>query len=881
MNQKRLNKIIQKIVVFLVIFAMIFSCVPSFSYTAFGETVSKYDVDAAVAYAKEHYDDGGTVSEPDREDCTQFLRECLEAGGVPRDNNRLDENDKPYNYSVPQYMDYLLNNGYAEMYELNLEKQDWSNPQWYVRAEDNKDIFSVGDGVVYYCTECGEYYHMSINTGVNGDGFVLYHAQNSAVGGEPLCLIQCSHCQAPKDKVKLYSLHITSALNGYSDKYDDVAVSNLKARRIDNDRISVTWDPVKGAKGYKVFVKSGKNRAFNLIADTASTSTIYTEKTSGANYYFAVRPYFEDGGKTYVAKLSNEVYNNEYVLPPSNVTAELNSLTGEITVRWNKSPGAKEYEVYRSTSLNGTYTKIYTLEGNGYKEKGQAPETVYYYKVKAISPTNVEGNSELSAAASVKTGSIGKPVVKTSITDSGIRISWDYVTYAKSYEVYRATSENGTYTKMGNAITGNAMNNSAVTAGTVYYYKVKALNDATPNASSTSDAVKQIAKLSAPTVSKVSSSSGKPSVSWNNVKGADKYVVYRANSADCSYAEIKTTTETSYTDTSAVLGKTYYYKVKAVSDLDSAAATDSGYVAITCEAEKASSERVAGNNRYETAVAVANALKSSKGIDKFDNVIVACGDNYADALAGSYLAKVKDAPILLVTTNTVTENYVKDYISKNVNKNGTVYILGGEGVVTKRFADSLSGYTVKRLGGATRFDTNLSILKEAGVKKEDILVCSAWSFADSLSASAVGKPILLVDSKLNSTQKSYLNSLDTANYYLIGGEGAVTKDIYSEVGKYGKVERVSGANRYATAEAIASKFFPDGSSKVVIAYGMEFPDGLTGGPLAMEYSAPLFLVDERNTANANGYVEKYKVGTVTVVGGKGAVSDETLNKVIG
>ena len=454
------------------------------------------------------------------------------------------------------------------------------------------------------------------------------------------------------------------------------------------------------------------------------------------------------------------------------------------------------------------------------------------------------------------------------------------MTYAKSYEVYRATSENGEYIKL-STITGNAINNSAVTAGKVYYYKVKALNSDNPKASAESEVVKQIAKLSAPSVSKENDNGGKPLLSWSKVTGADKYEVYRATSSNGSYSKIATVAESSWSDSSAAIGKTYYYKVKAVSELDDAAAAESSAVAVTCQAEKAAVERVAGPNRYETAVAVADKLKEAKGIEKFNNVIVAYGDNYADALAGSYLAKVKDAPILVVNTNTVTEKYVRDYINKNVNKNGTVYILGGEGVVTKRFENSLSGYNVKRLGGATRFDTNLSILKEAGVKNEDILVCSAWSFADSLSASAVGKPILLVDSKLNATQKTYLSSLGSENYYLIGGESAVSNTVKAEVGKYGKATRIAGANRYTTSAAIADKFFTAGSSSIVVASGLDFPDGLTGGPLAMENSAPLFLVADRNTGSANEFVKGYESGLVTVVGGTGAVSEAIVNQIIG
>ena len=111
--------------------------------------------------------------------------------------------------------------------------------------------------------------------------------------------------------------------------------------------------------------------------------------------------------------------------------------------------------------------------------------------------------------------------------------------------------------------------------------------------------------------------------------------------------------------------------------------------------------RIAGSNRYATSTAAADALKQSLGVDKFENIIIASGADYPDALAGSYLAKVKNAPVMLVGKDAETESDVKQYISKNLKKGGTVYLLGGTGVVTSRFEKSLGDLKVERLGGQT------------------------------------------------------------------------------------------------------------------------------------------------------------------------------------
>lgn len=294
--------------------------------------------------------------------------------------------------------------------------------------------------------------------------------------------------------------------------------------------------------------------------------------------------------------------------------------------------------------------------------------------------------------------------------------------------------------------------------------------------------------------------------------------------------------------------------------------------------------RIAGDNRYATSTAAADALKKSLGVDKFENIIVASGDDYPDALAGSYLAKVKNAPVMLVGKDSNTEADVKQYINKNLKKGGTVYLLGGTGVVTSRFEKSLGDLKVERLGGQTRYETNIAILKEAGVDKEDLLVCTGEGFADSLSASAVGKPILLVaGSGVNDTQKKYLGSLKIKDIYLIGGTGVVSDKIGTQLKKYDrddKCERVAGQNRYLTSVAVAKEFFPKGSDSTVLAYAMNFPDGLAGGPLALSIKAPLILTDNSGYSEAVAYAKNAGIKKAVVLGGPTLISDGVVNRII-
>ena len=290
--------------------------------------------------------------------------------------------------------------------------------------------------------------------------------------------------------------------------------------------------------------------------------------------------------------------------------------------------------------------------------------------------------------------------------------------------------------------------------------------------------------------------------------------------------------------------------------------------------EKDEVVRLYGSGRYETGYKVADQLKEALGVEKFEAVVVATGKNFADALAGSYLAVEKKAPILL--TNGKADNVAElhAYIKENVQPNGMVYILGGEGAVPET-VDAIKGYTVKRLFGSSRYDTNIEILKEAGVNGDSIIVATGKTFADSLSASAAKLPILLVkpNGTLNDVQKSFLK--DMKHIYIVGGEGAVSKAYEKELAEYAEVIRVFGSSRYDTSVEVAKTFCKD-VKLAVVASGKNFPDGLCGGPLAAALNAPLVLTKDNGSDAAAAYVAANEIKSGYVLGGSGALSDETV-----
>ena len=290
--------------------------------------------------------------------------------------------------------------------------------------------------------------------------------------------------------------------------------------------------------------------------------------------------------------------------------------------------------------------------------------------------------------------------------------------------------------------------------------------------------------------------------------------------------------------------------------------------------------RIAGATRYETSLAIAEQFKKTSGQDKFSTVIIANGKNFADALAGSYLAWVKNAPILMTNGNSL--NALKNYVADSLVTGGSIYLLGGDAAVPESVENALSGLgTIIRLFGQSRYDTNLEILKEAGVKDEDIFVCTGKNFADSLSASAAKKPILLVnDKKLSASQKEFLDSYADHKLYIIGGTGAVNENIESELEHYGDVERIYGNTRYETSILFAQKFFAE-PKHAVLAYAKNFPDGLCGGALAMSIDAPLILTASGKEEAAFSYMDEKEISYGYVLGGDVLISDNSVRMLFG
>ena len=244
--------------------------------------------------------------------------------------------------------------------------------------------------------------------------------------------------------------------------------------------------------------------------------------------------------------------------------------------------------------------------------------------------------------------------------------------------------------------------------------------------------------------------------------------------------------------------------------------------------------RLAGSDRYGTAVATSQAEFPSGGAGA---VVLARGDQYADALVGAPLAASKNAPLLL-TTGSQLPAVTKAELQRVLATGSTVYVLGGTSAVPASVATQLTGlgYTVVRYGGATRYATAVDVADALG-DPTTVLLATGDNFPDALAAGPAaaksgGVVLLTAGLAMAAETSAYLNVHGTT-VYAIGGPAATADPA---------AVALVGSDRYATAATVAAKFF-SAPTTVGVATGENFPDALSGGAFLAHLGAPLVLAD--------------------------------------
>ena len=228
-----------------------------------------------------------------------------------------------------------------------------------------------------------------------------------------------------------------------------------------------------------------------------------------------------------------ETYANEHGIPFSAQKKELPAIS-KITntcsgshIYWKKFTGAKSYNLYRSTSKDGTYTKIATTAATNYTDTNVKSGTTYYYKIRANHSNGVSDASTAKGVVFVETPDITLRVNRS----TGIGLGWNKISGATGYAVYRKSYSGSDVWKRVATIT-NASTLSWVDTsvknnnGSQYRYTVRALAGSDRKTlSGCRNTGRTMVRIFTPTISKVTVGSGSMKVLWDRNTAVHGYEV--------------------------------------------------------------------------------------------------------------------------------------------------------------------------------------------------------------------------------------------------------------------------------------------------------------------------------------------------------------------
>ena len=236
----------------------------------------------------------------------------------------------------------------------------------------------------------------------------------------------------------------------------------------------------------------------------------------------------------------------------------------------------------------------------------------------------------------------------------------------------------------------------------------------------------------------------------------------------------------------------------------------------------------------------------------------------------------------------------QDIIVKRDDKVSGFTIRGVKGTAAEKYAKD-NGFKFvavpdsRRIAGSNRYDTAAVIAQNMQNRSSVVILASGEGYADALAgvplARYLGAPILLTPkNSLSAETLSEIKRRNATKVIILGGEGAVSKNVESALQKEGlKPIRLAGSSRYGTAVEIA-KNMDDAPKEIFFACAGGFADALSAGAAAALKSAPIIYLGKDGDLNAEtkAYLQQLKkkgcVKNAYVIGGAGVISDSMMSK---
>ena len=436
-------------------------------------------------------------------------------------------------------------------------------------GQENKNVICSTPGGILLTVEEGEHIHnhekIVMPPTCTEDGYTIY-------------LCECGDTYVA-DETDPLGHDFEDGKCKVCEELDPDYVVGTAAIKAENDAVTgkpvLTWEATENAAKYDVYSRVYKTGSYEKIATVTDTRYLDGAAQSGNKYTYYVIAVSESGIQSEKSnKTSRTCDLAQPVIKDSNDAA-----TGKPVLSWEVIDGAVKYKIYRSTSKNSACEYVTATTETTWTDADAEPGKLYYYQVKAACE-NEAANSVRSEVENRRCD-LAQPVVTDSCDAATGKpmLSWKKIDGAKAYEIYRSAAKGGEY-KCVATVQGTSWIDDAAEAGELYYYRVKAICKDESGNSVKSEIVNRRCDLPRTTVSVTLKNNGDPKLSWEKIDGAEKYVVYRAVSKNGEYTSVKTTTKTTWTDSTVEAGVTYYYKVKAIHAISSANSAYSPVVSV-------------------------------------------------------------------------------------------------------------------------------------------------------------------------------------------------------------------------------------------------------------------------------------------------------------
>ena len=247
------------------------------------------------------------------------------------------------------------------------------------------------------------------------------------------------------------------------------STTSIKATQT-TSTIKLSWTAVPNATGYRIYKYDVATKKLSKITTTIKTTYTIKNLKAGTKYTYLVRAYTKSNGKTVWADYSAKDAFYTATKPSTSSKVTATQTTNTIKLTWNKVSGATGYRVY--VYKNNKWTKLTSTTKTTYTIKNLKAGTTYKYAIKAYIKVNdaaIFADSFKTITTATKSAT---PTLKATAGIDKAALSWNKVTGATGYEVYYATSQNGTYKKL-KTTTATSYTQNKLTTGKTYYFKVR------------------------------------------------------------------------------------------------------------------------------------------------------------------------------------------------------------------------------------------------------------------------------------------------------------------------------------------------------------------------------------------------------------------------